>query len=142
MFPFIGVRAARLPLHRRIPTPSSVSEAARCRLLLTRPRRAHYSTAYAERRPFSSYAGMQAADNVLVDEHGGLTLARGSRFNTADRIVAHLREDGHCVWGMAIYRCTYEDEAAWQTCLSGTASLPIRLEIQEAARAPGLLLCN
>ena len=46
------------------------------------------------------------------------TLPRGDRFfNTADQIQDQLREDGHLVWGFAVYRCTYGDDVAWETLL-------------------------
>jgi hypothetical protein len=46
------------------------------------------------------------------------TCPRGdSSRNTADQIDEQLREDGHRVWGFAIYRCTYSDDAAWETFL-------------------------
>jgi hypothetical protein len=46
------------------------------------------------------------------------TIPRGdSSLNTADQIEDRLREDGHRVWGFAVYRCTYRDDAAWETCL-------------------------
>jgi hypothetical protein len=46
------------------------------------------------------------------------TIPRGdSSLNTADQIEDRLREDGHRIWGFAVYRCTYRDDAAWETCL-------------------------
>jgi hypothetical protein len=46
------------------------------------------------------------------------TLPRGDSFlNTADQIQDRLLEDGHRIWGFAVYRCTYRDNAAWETCL-------------------------
>jgi hypothetical protein len=45
------------------------------------------------------------------------TLPRGHIFNTADQIEDRLREDGHRIWGFAVYRCTYRNDAAWETCL-------------------------
>jgi hypothetical protein len=46
------------------------------------------------------------------------TIPRGdSSLNTADQIEDRLREDGHLIWGFAVYRCTYRDDAAWETCL-------------------------
>jgi len=42
---------------------------------------------------------------------------RGSTFNTADKIQDQLHYDGHRVWGFVVYRCTYGDDAAWQTFL-------------------------
>jgi hypothetical protein len=45
-------------------------------------------------------------------------IARGDSFlNTADRLEEQLRKAGHRVWGPAVYRCTYGDDAAWATCL-------------------------
>ncbi|KAI6818701.1 hypothetical protein KC332_g9099 [Hortaea werneckii] len=44
-------------------------------------------------------------------------MARGDRSNTADQIEDKLPRDGHLVWGFAVYRCTYGDDAAWKTCL-------------------------
>lgn len=35
------------------------------------------------------------------------------RFNHADKIEQHLQEDGHRVWGLVIYRCTYESDDEW-----------------------------
>lgn len=43
--------------------------------------------------------------------------ARGSTFNTADKIQDQLHYDGHRVWGFVVYRCTYGDDAAWQAFL-------------------------
>lgn len=43
--------------------------------------------------------------------------ARGEMFNTADQIQDQLHDDGHRVWGFVVYRCTYGDDAAWQTFL-------------------------
>jgi hypothetical protein len=43
--------------------------------------------------------------------------ARGERSNTADEIQDQLHDDGHRIWGFAVYRCTYGDDAAWQTFL-------------------------
>jgi hypothetical protein len=37
--------------------------------------------------------------------------------NTADQIQDRLHEDGHRVWGFALYRCTHRDDAAWEACL-------------------------
>lgn len=46
------------------------------------------------------------------------TCPRGnSSFNIADQFQDHLRKDGHRVWGVVVYRCTYGDNAAWETCL-------------------------
>jgi hypothetical protein len=45
------------------------------------------------------------------------TLPRGHIFNTADQIEDRLREDGHRIWGFAVYRCIYRDDAAWEMCL-------------------------
>lgn len=42
---------------------------------------------------------------------------RGEMFNTADGIQKQLHADGHRVWGFVVYRCTYGDDAAWQTFL-------------------------
>lgn len=62
----------------------------------------------------SAYTG--AASHVVLPEHTGV--ARGDSFlNTADRIQDQLLEDGHRVWGFVIYRCTYGDDDAWETCL-------------------------
>jgi hypothetical protein len=44
-------------------------------------------------------------------------VARGEMFNTADMIRNQLNEDGHRVWGFVVYRCTYGDDAAWETFL-------------------------
>lgn len=46
------------------------------------------------------------------------TCPRGdSSFNIADQIQDQLRKDGHRVWGFVVYRCTYGDNVAWETCL-------------------------
>jgi len=34
--------------------------------------------------------------------------------NTVDNIERYLQEDGHRIWGFAIYRCTYESDSDWQ----------------------------
>jgi hypothetical protein len=61
-------------------------------------------------------ANTGAASHVVLSEHTGV--ARGDSFlNTADRIQDQLLEDGHRVWGFVIYRCTYGDDDAWETCL-------------------------
>lgn len=43
--------------------------------------------------------------------------ARGEMFNTADQIQDQLHDDGHRIWGFVVYRCTYGDDAAWQSFL-------------------------
>jgi hypothetical protein len=47
------------------------------------------------------------------------TVARGGygSMNPVDQIQEQLLADGHRVWGLVIYRCTYGDDAAWETCL-------------------------
>lgn len=45
-------------------------------------------------------------------------VARGDSFlNVADAIEEQLHIDGHHVWGLAIYRCTYGNEATWKLML-------------------------
>jgi len=45
-------------------------------------------------------------------------VARGKRpHNIADQIQDQLHADGHYVWGLVLYRCTYGDDAAWRTFL-------------------------
>jgi hypothetical protein len=52
------------------------------------------------------------------DEEVKSTIARGDRdLNSADRIQEQLLADGHRVWGLVVYRCTYGDAAAWEMCL-------------------------
>ncbi|XDG02513.1 hypothetical protein ABKA04_002128 [Annulohypoxylon sp. FPYF3050] len=38
-------------------------------------------------------------------------------FNTADQIERHLRADGHRIWGLVVYRCTYTSDEAWESCI-------------------------
>ncbi len=38
-------------------------------------------------------------------------------FNAADKIERHLHADGHRIWGLVVYRCTYSSDAAWETCV-------------------------
>ncbi|KAI6856915.1 hypothetical protein KC338_g8259 [Hortaea werneckii] len=61
----------------------------------------------------------ESRSNVELSGEGTSSTARGSRLrrNTADRIEDQLRSDGHLIWGFAAYRCTYGDDAAWETCL-------------------------
>jgi hypothetical protein len=58
-------------------------------------------------------ANTGAASHDVFPEH----LRVDSSLNTADRIQEQLLEDGHRVWGFVVYRCTYGDEHAWETCL-------------------------
>jgi len=37
--------------------------------------------------------------------------------DTTDAIRGFLRDDGHKIWGMVIYRCTYGSNADWEECL-------------------------
>ena len=43
------------------------------------------------------------------------TPGRPRWLNEADIIEGHLLEDGHVIWGVVIYRCTYGDDSAWAT---------------------------
>jgi hypothetical protein len=67
-------------------------------------------------------ANSDPASRDLWDEeltHPGSTNARrgyGS-INPVDQIQEQLLGDGHRVRGLVIYRCTYGDDAAWETCL-------------------------
>ncbi|KAL9618372.1 MAG: hypothetical protein Q9160_006880 [Pyrenula sp. 1 TL-2023] len=38
-------------------------------------------------------------------------------FNMADQIERHLRTDGHRIWGFVVYRCTYNSDPAWESCI-------------------------
>lgn len=37
--------------------------------------------------------------------------------NAADKVDRHLRADGHRLWGLVVYRCTYGNDAAWRECV-------------------------
>lgn len=100
-----------------------------CRRLVNQ--RSHQSALRPGRRLFSTQARIQAFEglphisvshavrsNVVISENGRPAIARGDRFsNTADRITDQLREDGHIIWGFAVYRCTNGDDEAWEACL-------------------------
>lgn len=40
-----------------------------------------------------------------------------SVFNEADNIENHLRANGHRIWGIAVYRCTYSSDRDWESCI-------------------------
>ena len=40
-----------------------------------------------------------------------------TRSNTADNIERHLQSDGHQIWGLVIYRCTYGSSPDWEEFL-------------------------
>lgn len=66
--------------------------------------------------PAARSADTGAASHIVSPERTGI--ARGDSFlNTAGRIQDQLLGDGHRVWGFVIYRCTYGDADAWETCL-------------------------
>lgn len=49
------------------------------------------------------------------DSDSHRTPGRPRWLNDADIIEGHLLEDGHVIWGVVIYRCTYGDDSAWAT---------------------------
>ncbi|KAK8008110.1 hypothetical protein PG991_010661 [Apiospora marii] len=40
-----------------------------------------------------------------------------SIFNEADIIGNHLHANGHRIWGFVVYRCTYSNDADWESCI-------------------------
>jgi hypothetical protein len=119
-------RTTRFPTHRQIITPARANSP-----YLHGPAATHWLPrrhVRLEQRLISTRPNMHAFEGLThrpTDDSAALgpeltlsTCPRGdSSRNTADRIDEQLREDGHRVWGFAIYRCTYGDDAAWETIL-------------------------
>lgn len=124
-----AVRAVRVCHGLRLPIPLNALRPHTCRRpVICRPLG---RVIRPEQRPISTQACEQkseqhthcqpshgAAPSSLWAECTGPRIPRGDRFsNEADRIEKQLLEDGHHVWGLAIYRCTYGNDAAWEKCL-------------------------
>jgi hypothetical protein len=122
------MRLARTPPRRYISVPLCKSQSHTNRLT-TEHRLYGCARRFPNHRPYSSLDGIQSTSDheqrpkntsvvfdIVWPGHSGI--ARGDSFlNTADRVQDQLLEDGHRIWGLVVYRCTYGDDSAWNTCL-------------------------
>lgn len=122
-----GMRVFRATPHRRLLGLSSTLRTYTCPYLthhfpcqIRQAKRLH--STQVNIRTFPDLTRRLAAESEVTDSlfpgYKILTIPRGDSFlNSADRVQKDLFEDGHRLWGFVIYRCTYDDDAAWTTCL-------------------------
>jgi hypothetical protein len=122
------MRLARTPSRWYISVPLCKSQCHTSRLI-TEHRFYGCARRFPDQRPYSSLNGIQSTSDheqrptntgvvsdIVWPGHTGV--ARGdSCLNSADCIQDELLGNGHRIWGFVIYRCTYGDDSAWQTCL-------------------------
>lgn len=107
-----AIRAAITSPYRRILTP----------LRILRPQACRFLTIASSPQTSKNLTQPPAKNSIVSDavwfDPSRPTTDRGDPFNNAANLIEEqLLEDGHRLWGLAIYRCTYGDDAAWETCL-------------------------